>query len=101
MDEKLLTMNNQNDDDNNNNNNNNNNRIVYIIAPLFVIAITYTALMVFIYTDIHKMSNNLDKIINIVDVINYINVNTTSVDSMRNDLTLIKECILHKYCKRV
>jgi len=54
--------------------------------------------MVFIYIDIHNMDNNLDKII---DIINLVVVNTTSADSMRNDLTLIKECILHKYCKRV
>jgi uncharacterized protein YoxC len=95
MDEKLLTMNKQNDNDNNN------NKMIYIIVPLFTIAIAYTALMVFIYTDIHNMSNNLDKIIDIINIITYIDVNTTSVDSMRNDLTLIKECILHKYCKRV
>jgi uncharacterized protein YoxC len=93
MDEKLLHMNKQND--------NNNTNMIYICVPLFIIAIAYTTLMIFIYTDIHNMSNNLDKIIDIVNIITHIDANTTSVDSMRNDLMLIKECILHKYCKRV
>jgi formate hydrogenlyase subunit 4 len=89
MDEKLLTTNHR---------NTNTNNLIYIIVPLVVIAGAYTALMVFIYIDIHNMDNNLDKII---DIINLVVVNTTSVDSMRNDFTLIKECVLHKYCKRV
>ena len=46
----------------------------------------------------NSMNNNLNKII---DVMNKIDLNSTSIDSIHNNISLISECVLHKYCKRV
>ena len=78
--------------------NNTNNAVDYNVIFIVLFVTTYTTIIVLIYIDIHKMSNNLDKII---DIINVVNLNTTDVNSIRQDTRTIKDCILNKYCRRV
>ena len=51
--------------------------------------------------NINSMTNNLDRIINVMDTIESKQINTTTVDYVDKDLILLKDCMLHKYCKRV
>jgi len=78
--------------------NNTNTAVDYSLIFIVLFVTTYTTIIALIYIDIHKMSNNLDKII---DLINVVNVNTTEVNSIRQDTSIIKDCILNKYCRRV
>lgn len=66
--------------------------INYNTIGFIFFATTYTVIIILIYSDIHKMSNNFDQIMDMVNI-------TNAIDS-RNDFNLIKECVLHKYCRR-
>lgn len=73
--------------------NNQNTIINYNTIGFVFFATTYTVIIILIYNDIHKMSNNLDQIIDLI------NINTTEAMSIRQDFNIIKECVLHKYCR--
>ena len=48
-----------------------------------------------------EMKNNLNTIVNNMDNVLSKQVNITTIEKMQNDLTLLKDCMLNKYCKRV
>lgn len=51
--------------------------------------------------NINEMTNNLNRIVNYMDTIQSKQLNATIIEDMRKDFTLVKDCVLHKYCKRV
>ena len=87
--------------DNNQENYDNIRKINYNIIFLVILACGYSVLFVTMALNINSMTNNLDRIINLMDTIESKQINTTMVDSLHKDLTLMKDCMLHKYCKRV
>jgi len=87
--------------DNNLENYENIRKINYSMIFLVILACGYSVLFVTMALNINSMTNNLDRIVNLMDVIESKQINTTAVDSLHKDLTLMKDCMLHKYCKRV
>ena len=47
------------------------------------------------------MTNNLNRIVDYMDTIQSKQLNTTIIENLQKDFTLVKDCVLHKYCKRV
>ena len=68
---------------------------------LVILACGYSVLFVTMAININGMTNNLNKIINYMDTIQSTQLNTTVIENMQKDFTLVKDCVLHKYCKRV
>ena len=68
---------------------------------LVIIACGYSVLFVIMAININGMTNNLNQIINYMDTIQSTQLNTTVIENMQKDFTLVKDCVLHKYCKRV
>jgi hypothetical protein len=75
--------------------------INYSIFFLVILAIGYSYLFITMAMNTSSMNNNLNKIIDVINIIDLNNVNTTSIDSIHNNLSLITECVVHKYCKRI
>ena len=75
--------------------------INYSIFFLVILAIGYSYLFITMAMNTCSMNNNLNKIIDVINIIDLNNVNTTSIDSIHNNLSLITECVVHKYCKRI
>ena len=73
----------------------------YGMILLILIACGYSVLFVTMAININSMTNNLEKIIHFMDTIQQGQVNATLIDSMRTTMNLMKDCVLHKYCKRV
>jgi type IV secretory pathway component VirB8 len=68
---------------------------------LVIIACGYSVLFVIMVININGMTNNLNRIVNYMDTIQSKQLNTTIIENMQRDFTLVKDCVLHKYCKRV
>tara|TARA_B110000967_G_scaffold200004_1_gene235170 strand:+ start:477 stop:794 length:318 start_codon:yes stop_codon:yes gene_type:complete len=87
--------------DNNIENYENIRKINYSMILLVILASGYSVLFIIMAVNINSMTNNLDRIINVMDTIESKQINTTTVDYLHKDLILLKDCMLHKYCKRV
>jgi hypothetical protein len=85
----------------NNQNNVNIRNINYSVLFLILLAMAYSYLFITMAMNTSSMNNNLNKIIDVMNMIDLSNLNTTAVDSIHNNFSLITECVLHKYCKRV
>lgn len=68
---------------------------------LVIIACGYSVLFVIMAIDINGMTNNLNRIVNYMDTIQSKQLNATIIENLQKDFTLVKDCVLHKYCKRV
>ena len=75
--------------------------INYSMFFLLIVACGYSFLFITMAMNTSSMNNNLNKIIDVINIIDLNNVNTTSIDSIHNNLSLITECVVHKYCKRI
>jgi hypothetical protein len=75
--------------------------INYSMFFLLLLAIAYTFLFINMAMNTSSMNNNLNKIIDVMNRVDLNNLNTTSIDSIHNNFSLITDCVLHKYCKRV
>ena len=75
--------------------------INYSIFFLVILAIGYSYLFITMAMNTSSMNNNLNKIIDVMNKIDLNNINSTSIDSIHNNFSLITDCVLHKYCKRV
>jgi hypothetical protein len=75
--------------------------INYSVFFLLLLASGYSFLFITMAMNTSSMNNNLNKIIDIINKIDLHNLNTTSIDSVHNNFSLITDCVLHKYCKRV
>ena len=73
------------------------NKFVKYMFPtaMGVFGIAYSILTTLVYIDIHNIAINMTAI---MDVIN--NTNATQVANVQYDLSLIKNCVLNRYCKR-
>lgn len=73
------------------------NKFVKYMFPtaIGVFGIAYSILTTLVYIDIHNIATNMTAI---MDVIN--NTNATQVANVQYDLSLIKNCVLNRYCKR-
>lgn len=65
-----------------------------------IISISYMTFMILIYLNIRNMSNNMDRMMDTLDMLNSLN-NATIIETSKQDLSLIKDCVMNKYCKRV
>lgn len=68
---------------------------------LILIATGYSILFITMTMNTIEMKNNLNTIVNNMDNVLSKQVNITTIEKMQNDLTLLKDCMLNKYCKRV
>lgn len=68
---------------------------------LVIIACGYSVLFVIMAININEMTNNLNRIVDYMDTIQSKQLNATIVENMQKDFKLVKDCVLHKYCKRV
>ena len=93
--EKLL------DEYDNINTNQNIRNINYNMIFLVILACGYSVLFIIMSININSMTNNLDKIIQVMNKIQQGQINTTYVQSIHNNMNLLQDCMLHKYCKRV
>ena len=75
--------------------------INYGMICLIMITCGYSVLFVTMAININSMTNNLDLIIQFMTNIQQTQMNTTTIESIHTNLNLMKDCILHKYCKRV
>ena len=75
--------------------------ISYSVFFLLILASGYSFLFITMAMNTSSMNNNLNKIIDVINKIDLHNLNTTSIDSVHNNFSLITDCVLHKYCKRV
>ena len=75
--------------------------INYSVFFLLILASGYSFLFITMAMNTSSMNNNLNKIIDVINKIDLHNLNTTSIDSVHNNFSLITDCVLHKYCKRV
>ena len=75
--------------------------INYSMIFLVVIACGYSVLFITMAININSMTNNLDLIIQFMTKIQQSQMNATTVESIHTNLNLMKDCMLHKYCKRV
>jgi hypothetical protein len=75
--------------------------INYSVFFLLLLASGYSFLFITMAMNTSSMNNNLNKIIDVINKIDLHNLNTTSIDSVHNNFSLITDCVLHKYCKRV
>jgi len=75
--------------------------INYSMIFLVVIACGYSVLFITMAININSMTNNLDQIIQFMTKIQQSQMNVTTVESIHTNLNLMKDCMLHKYCKRV
>ena len=75
--------------------------INYSMIFLVVIACGYSVLFITMAININSMTNNLDIIIKFMNNIQQRQMNATTVESIHTNLNLMKDCMLHKYCKRV
>lgn len=65
-----------------------------------VISISYMTFMILIYLNIRNMSNNMDRMMDTIDMLNGL-TNETTIEDSKQDLSLIKDCVINKYCRRV
>ena len=89
MDEKLIEPKNTNQPINSN----------LIIFITFLYCSTFLIYMIMMYQDIHKIYNNVESVTNMINQYNH--YNQYGFNQIREDLSQINECVLHKYCKRV
>jgi len=75
--------------------------INYSMFFLLILASGYSFLFITMALNTSSMNNNLNKIIDVINRIDLNNINATSINSIHNNISLISECVLHKYCKRV
>ena len=75
--------------------------INYSMFFLLLLACGYSYLFITMAMNTSSMNNNLNKIIDVMNHFDFNNINTTSIDSIYNNISIISECILNKYCKRV
>ena len=75
--------------------------INYSMFILLILACGYSFLFITMALNTSSMNNNLNKIIDVINRIDLNNINATSINSIHNNISLISECVLHKYCKRV
>lgn len=75
--------------------------INYSMFFLLIVACGYSFLFITMAMNTSSMNNNLNKIIDVMNKIDLNNINSTSIDSIHNNFSLITDCVLHKYCKRV
>jgi len=75
--------------------------INYSMFFLLILASGYSFLFINMAMNTSSMNNNLNKIIYVMNSIDLNNINSTSIDSIHNNFSLITDCVLHKYCKRV
>ena len=85
----------------NNQNNVNIRNINYSMFFLLLLVIAYSYLFITMTLNTSSMNNNLNKIIDVMNMIDLSNLNNTDIDSISNNFSLITDCILNKYCKRV
>ena len=84
-----------------NDNNKNIKNINYSMIFLVILASSYSVLFITMAININDMTNNLNKNSSVMNIIEDKQINTTTVDYIKNNLYLIQDCVLHKYCKRV
>lgn len=70
-----------------------------IIFITFLYCSTFLIYMIMMYQDIHKIYNNVESVTDIINQYHYYNV--SGFNKIREDLSEINDCVLHKYCKRV
>lgn len=75
--------------------------INYGMICLVMIACGYSVLFVTMAININNMTNNLELIIQFMTKIQQNQMNATTVESIHTNLDIIKDCVFHKYCKRV
>ena len=75
--------------------------INYNMIFLVILACGYSVLFIIMSININSMTNNLNQIIHVMNTIQQSQINTTSIKSIHNDMTILKDCALHKYCKRI
>ena len=85
----------------NNQNNVNIRNINYSVLFLILLAMAYSYLFITMAMNTSSMNNNLNKIIDVMNMIDLSNLNSTDIDSISNNFSLIADCALNKYCKRV
>jgi hypothetical protein len=73
----------------------------YSIFLLVILVCGYSFLFIVMALNTSSMNNNLNKIIDVINILDLHNVNATSINSIHNKISVISECVLHKYCKRV
>jgi hypothetical protein len=84
-----------------NQDNSNIRSINYSMFFLLILACGYSFLFITMTLNTSSMNNNLNKIIDVINRIDLNNINATSINSIHNNMAVISECVLHKYCKRV
>lgn len=67
-----------------------------IIFITFLYCSTFLIYMIMMYQDIHKIYKNVESVTNIFN-----QYNDGDFNQIRQDLSEINDCVLHKYCKRV
>jgi|UniRef100_A0A6C0J0Q5 hypothetical protein len=67
-----------------------------IIFITFLYCSTFLIYMIMMYQDIHKIYKNVESVTNIFN-----QYNDDDFNQIRQDLSEINDCVLHKYCKRV
>jgi hypothetical protein len=75
--------------------------IKYNVFFLVLIACSYSVLFITMAINLNSMTDNLDLIIQFMNSIQQKQINATTIESIHDNLNLMKDCILHKYCKRV
>ena len=77
---------------------------LFLFCMLGGVGVGYATIMGLIYYDIHKMTQNLSKLMDITnDAIAFAgaNSNVTAMEGMRYSLKEIADCVIHKYCRHV
>lgn len=81
------------------------NNNLFLFCTLGVFGIGYGTIMGLIYYDIHHMSQNLDKLMDITNAAiafaNATSINSTDIANTHNTLLDMSICFLHKYCRNV
>jgi len=67
-----------------------------IIFITFLYCSTFLIYMIMMYQDIHRIYKNVESVTNIFN-----QYNDGDFNQIRQDLSEINDCVLHKYCKRV
>lgn len=67
-----------------------------IIFITFLYCSTFLVYIIMMYQDIHKIYKNVESVTNIFN-----QYNDGDFNQIRQDLSEINDCVLHKYCKRV
>ena len=81
------------------------NNNLFLFCALGVFGVGYGTIMSLIYSDIHHMNKNIDKLMDVtnsaVAFANATSINSTDVMNAHATLLDMSVCFLHKYCRNV